>query len=182
MKRFGSIAALAAAGACAVLVQSANADNRKGGRDFFWARLIGLNEVPSVITPARGWFRGEIDEKARTLEYTLSYEHLEGDVLQAHLHIGQHHVNGGISVWLCGNPNANPPVSPPPGTPACPPAPATVSGTLQVANVVGPATQGVVAMTPAGFDDLVKAIRAGVVYANVHSTVSPGGEIRGQVQ
>ena len=30
------------------------------------------------------------------------------------------------------------------------------------------------------FDELVRAMRAGVTYANVHSTTWPGGEIRGQ--
>jgi hypothetical protein len=182
MKRIGSIGALVTAAACAALVQSASAQDNRRSRDFFWARLVGLHEVPSVITPARGWFRGTLDEDARTLEYTLSYEQLEGSLLQAHLHIGQHDVNGGISVWLCGNESTTPPVTPPAGTPACPPAPGTVEGSLAVANVIGPATQGVVPMTEEGFDDLVKAIRSGVVYANVHTTVSPGGEIRGQVQ
>lgn len=182
MLRFRSVGSMLVFGTCLLLVQPASADNRKG-RDTFWARLIGLQEVPAVITPARGWFRAEIDEDARTIQYTLSYEKVEGVVAQSHLHIGQHHVNGGISVWLCGNPTAGPPpINPPAGTPPCPAAPATASGTLGVTAVLGPATQGVVAMTPEGFDDLVKAIRAGVVYANVHTSVSPGGEIRGQVQ
>ena len=182
MQRFRTVGAMLAMSACAALVQSASADNRKG-RDSFWARLIGLQEVPAVITPARGWFRAEIDDDTRTIEYTLSYEKVEGVVSQSHLHIGQHHVNGGVSVWLCGNPTAGPPpINPPAGTPPCPAAPATVTGTLGVPGVVGPATQGIVPMTEAGFDDLVKALRAGVVYANVHTSVSPGGEIRGQLQ
>lgn len=32
------------------------------------------------------------------------------------------------------------------------------------------------------FDVLVRAIRAGYTYANVHTTRWPGGEIRGQIQ
>ena len=31
------------------------------------------------------------------------------------------------------------------------------------------------------FDELVRALRAGVAYANVHSSRWPGGEIRGQL-
>jgi hypothetical protein len=32
------------------------------------------------------------------------------------------------------------------------------------------------------FDELVRAIRAGVTYVNVHSETFPGGEIRGQLK
>ena len=182
MRPFKAIGSVLAFGACLALVQSAGADNRKGGRDVVWARLIGLQEVPAVLTPARGWFRATIDEDARTIEYSLSYEKLEGAVTMAHLHVGQHHVNGGISVWLCGT-TALPGPS---GTPACPSPEGRVEGTAGVAAVVGPVVggapaQGFVPMTEEGFDDLVRAIRSGVVYANVHSSIAPGGEIRGQI-
>ena len=45
-------------------------------------------------------------------------------------------------------------------------------------NVVGPAGQLIAA---GEFEELVKAIHAGVTYANVHSSVLPLGEIRGQI-
>ena len=36
---------------------------------------------------------------------------------------------------------------------------------------------------PAGaFDEIVRVMRDGRSYANVHTTASPGGEIRGQVK
>src|SRR5882724_5400135 len=65
--------------------------------------------------------------------------------------------------------------------PACPDATSgTVSGTVTVANVVGPNSQGI---TPgADFAKVVQAMRTGAAYVNVHSTRSPGGEIRGPVQ
>jgi CHRD domain len=44
--------------------------------------------------------------------------------------------------------------------------------------VIGPAGQGISA---GQFDELVDAIRAGATYANVHTTLYPGGEIRGQI-
>jgi hypothetical protein len=54
-----------------------------------------------------------------------------------------------------------------------------VSGTLTPANVVGPTGQGV----PAGnFDGLVAALESDTAYGNIHTTVFPAGEIRGQVR
>jgi hypothetical protein len=83
-------------------------------------------------------------------------------------------VNGGIMVFLCSN-LGNGPV----GTAACPPS-GSVSGTITAANVVGAASaQGIAA---GEFAEVVKAIRHGVAYANVHSTLYPGGEIRGQLR
>lgn len=62
--------------------------------------------------------------------------------------------------------------------PMCGPAPARVSAVLTAANVVGPAGQGVAA---GEFAELVRAIRAGAAYVNVHSSTFPGGEVRGQL-
>jgi hypothetical protein len=45
--------------------------------------------------------------------------------------------------------------------------------------VIGPADQGI---DPGEFDELVRAMRAGVTYANVHTTRFGGGEIRGQIK
>ena len=44
--------------------------------------------------------------------------------------------------------------------------------------MIGPAGQGIAA---GEFAELVRALRAGAAYANVHTTAHPGGEIRGQV-
>jgi hypothetical protein len=54
-----------------------------------------------------------------------------------------------------------------------------VMGTITAAQVVGPAGQGIAA---GEFEELVRAIKTGVTYANVHSTKFPGGEIRGQIR
>ena len=40
---------------------------------------------------------------AEEIAYELSYGGLSGDVQQSHIHLGQHGVNGGISVFLCSN-------------------------------------------------------------------------------
>jgi hypothetical protein len=138
------------------------------------ARLRGVEEPPPVLTDARGRFRAKVSDDESSIEYELSYEDLQGMVTQAHIHVGQPLVNGGISVWLCGTTGM---LAGPEGTPTCPPS-GTVTGTITAANVIGPAGQGVAA---GEFEELLRAIRKGLTYANVHSTLAPGGEIRGQI-
>jgi len=158
---------------------TAIADDDHGGRgdDTLRARLRADNEVPTVISNARGDFRARINWDAQTIDYELSYSGLEGAVTQSHIHIGQPFVAGGISIWFCAN---NPPITTAPaGTQTCPDSPGRISGTITAADVIGPLTQAV----PAGaFADVVRAIRSGNAYANVHSTSAPGGEIRGQIE
>lgn len=162
---FAAVAVLACA------VTAALAVGPKGLRAF----LSGYNEVPAVSTVATGDFRARISNDESRIDYELSYADLEGDVTQAHIHVGQANVNGGISVWLCSN-LASPPT--PPGIQPCPPPPATISGTIVASDVVGPTAQGI---APGEFAELLRAIRAGRTYANVHSTKFPGGEIRDQL-
>jgi hypothetical protein len=136
--------------------------------------LIGYEEVPAVSTTANGEFRGRISRDESEINYELSYSDLEGDVQQAHIHLGQPGVNGGIVVFLCSNLGNGPA-----GTQPCPPPPATISGTLRASDMVGLAAgQGIAA---GEFGELVRAVRAGKTYVNVHSTKHPGGEIRGQI-
>jgi len=144
------------------------------------ARLEGPEEVPSNLSVARGSFEAKVDPKARTIEYSLTYEGLQGAVTQAHIHVGQAGVNGGISVWLCATASTRPNVpATAPSPPECPAPSGTVEGRAEAASVVGPVGQ----LVPAGdFDRVVRAIREGVAYVNVHSTLLPGGEIRGQIK
>jgi len=145
------------------------------GPKNFRALLTGYEEVPAVSTVGGGNFRARISNDETRIDYELSYADLEGSVTQAHIHVGQPGVNGGISVWLCSN-LGSPPT--PAGTQPCPPPPATITGTITAADVVGPTAQGV---APGEFGELLRAIRAGRTYANVHSTKFPSGEIRDQL-
>ena len=143
------------------------------GQDFR-ERLTGYEETPqSISTPANGEFKLSINRFSKTLDYRLSYRGFETPVLQAHVHFGARATTGGVSVFLCTNLGNGPA-----GTPACPSPAGTVSGTLDAADVVGPAGQGIAA---GEFDELVDAIQAGVTYANVHSEARPAGEIRAQL-
>ena len=140
----------------------------------FEAKLEGVQEVPmSISTPASGRFELKIDERSGQGHWRLTYKNLE-NVLQAHIHFGQRHTTGGISVFLCSN-LGNGPV----GTQLCPPSQAKLEGTFVAADIVGPAGQGI---TPGEFDELIRAIKQGATYANVHSSTYPGGEIRGQIK
>jgi CHRD domain len=136
--------------------------------------LNGYEENPDISTVASGDFRAQINNDDTGIEYELSYSNLEGDVLQAHIHFGKAAVNGGISLFLCTNLGNGPA-----GTPTCPgPNSGTVTGTLDAADVVGPAGQGI---EVGALGEILAAIRAGHAYANVHSTKWPGGEIRAQL-
>lgn len=137
------------------------------------AKLQGFKEVPAISTSARGHFTAEIDQNLGTLSYLLSYSGLQGAVQQSHIHFGQPHVNGGISVFLCSNLGNGPA-----GTQACP-AEGSVKGTISAGDVIGPGAQGIGA---GEFAELLEAIKAGVAYVNVHTTTFPAGEIRGQLR
>ena len=135
------------------------------------ASLDGYQEVigpGSISTIGRGRFTAQIHRER--IDFRLTYT-LENPATQAHIHFAERHVGGGVSAFLCGG-GSKPP---------CPPgvgAEATVTGTITAAQIVGPANQGIAA---GELDELVRALRAGVAYANVHSTPFPGGEIRGQI-
>jgi len=137
-------------------------------------RLTGYEETPLALSTAgSGRFRAQVNDRLQQVTYTLSYTGLEGTVTQAHIHFGAKAQTGGISVFLCSNLGNGPA-----GTQACPPAPATVMGTITPTDVIGPASQGIAA---GEFAELVSAIRAGATYVNVHSTLYPAGELRGQL-
>jgi hypothetical protein len=144
-----------------------------GGGKQIREELEGFQEVPAVSTEAEGKFKARV--RGHEIRWELRYEDLEGDVTQAHIHFGQRDANGGISVWLCETAAAP---SPDPETRMCPPSPAKIRGTATADNVVGPEGQGIAA---GEFDELLRAIKAGVTYANVHSSKFPGGEIRAQL-
>ena len=168
--------AIAVVAALAVVVTTAIA----GGGNDIRERLTGYEEDPAPIsTLGTGKFHAWIDKSGHQIFYRLSYEGLEGTVTQAHIHFGGRHQSGGISVWLCVNRASVPPLTPPADTPECRDSTGSVSGTIDPADVVGPVGQGI---GLGQFDELVAAIRAGVTYANVHSTTYPGGEIRAQLE
>jgi CHRD domain len=140
------------------------------------ADLISFNQVPAVLAKSSGHFEAEVNMQDRTISYSLSYANMSSQVVQAHIHFGASKTNGGVMVFLCGG------ISPTP----CPTS-GTVTGTLTAADVsLLPVTnpdsvipQGI---EPKDFAGMLKAIRSGNAYVNVHTVNFPSGEIRGQVK
>jgi hypothetical protein len=164
-------------GALAVLAIGSFATADSGKKQVSSDPMSGyLEGAPGPVSSmATGSFQATIDDESPAIHYTVTFDGLEGNVTQSHIHFGQRSVSGGISAWLCGT-ATNPG---PTGTPTCPgPHSGTVSDTIVPADVIGPTAQGIAA---GEFAELVAAIRAGRGYANVHSDKFPAGEIRGQI-
>ena len=164
-------------GACALVATAAVAQGFKNIKEF----LTGYEEIPAVSTTGNGQFNARISNDGSRIDWQLSYSDLEGAVQQSHIHIGNVGVNGGISVFLCTNLGNGPA-----GTQPCPAPPAVISGTIVAADVSPniPATQGArnQGLGTGEMDELLKAMRAGATYVNLHSTTWSGGEVRSQIQ
>ena len=141
-------------------------DHPRPARTRFQARLRPNNEVPLCSSTGSGAAMLTIDDTAQSISFQVSYN-LNGVVAVSHTHFGQPFVAGGVSFFFCGGG----------GKPDCPASPATITGTVVPADVVGPTGQGI---APGEFAEVLTAIRSGNAYANVHSDICPGGENRGQ--
>lgn len=149
-------------------------------------KLIGLEETPATInTKGSGEFKATISEDGTMISFEETYQNLSSTVIQSHIHFGRPGLSGQVVLFLCYNPAIIVPA--PAGVPTpqiCPQAsPATVTGTLTEADVIASPVvggQGIDAGA-AGFAEMVKAIRTGAAYVNVHTTNHPSGEIRGRL-
>jgi hypothetical protein len=194
MKNWLAVVSLGVAVSFAVSSLADDDHNPDRQKRVFRAELVGLNEVPSVSTTANGRFYAVVNEDDTAFTYWLTYSDLTFNAAQSHIHFGQHHTNGGISVWLCQSAVAPAPASVTARVVTCPLRETTtpITATITAADVVGPAGQGI---TAGDFAEIIAAMRAGAAYANVHSGVAgnpnatpptqtvgfPGGEMRGQI-
>jgi hypothetical protein len=157
-------------GIASLAIASTRDHGKKSNQTQFTAFLNGHNETPAVHTTGTGKLTLTINSDD-TMAYTLTYSGLNNPALVAHVHFGQPNVAGNVVFYLCGGPK-----------PACLPGTtttATLTGTIAAADIMAPAGQGINAGQIAA---TVQEIRAGFMYANVHTSSSPGGEIRGQLR
>jgi hypothetical protein len=167
LNRFGLILPVLVVGTILVGLP-ATVLGREDGADFS-ARLLGIHETPSINTDGTASLRLRLNRSANTIDFTLTYQNLSGAPSAAHIHFGQERVAGGVMVFLCGGG----------GQAVCPLTPSgTISGTIAAANVQSLPAQGIHAGDMAA---VLRAIRAGASYVNMHTTNFPGGEIRGQI-
>jgi hypothetical protein len=140
------------------------------------ARLTGFQEVPPRLTTGHGTFRAKLSEDQQSITFTETWTDLTGPPLFSHIHFGQRGVAAGVVVFLCG------PTGPTnPDQPACAQTTTgTATGTITGKDVFNPTNpdQGV---TNGSLADLVRLIRSGDAYANIHTPRFTPGEIRGQI-
>ena len=145
------------------------------GGNLLRASLSGYQEVPTLSSSGSARFVASISKDETEVRWKLSYANLESDVTQSHIHFSAPGISGPVVVFLCSNlgngPDRNPDcVLPRPRRSAARLRPQTLLG--------GAAAQGLEA---GNLEELIAAIRAGATYANVHSTIRPAGEVRGQI-
>lgn len=135
----------------------------------FVAPLKGRDEVPPVETQATGLAKFQLSKDGTELHYKLIASNIEG-VTQAHIHCGAPGVNGPVVIFLFGFDAAG-----------VDPNGILAQGTLTAAGLIprldSPECPGGIA----DFGDLIDRLESGGAYANVHTLVNPGGEIRGHI-
>jgi hypothetical protein len=165
------VAIVALLTSAAILAVCGLASPATAAEEFFSAKLRGGNETPVTISSTgSGLFGAQIDPSESSLTFALLYSDIQGgSVVGAHIHLGRPAITGGIVIHFCGTG----------GKPACPASPGVVSGVVTSADVVAVPSQGIAAGDLAS---VLRAIRKGDAYVNVHTATFPGGEIRGDIQ
>ena len=127
------------------------------------ANLHGGNETPAVIvTGAFGTATVTVDMTARTVSWAIDVFNLPSGVTAGHIHVGAPGAGGPTVVnFIVPSPASND---------------FRIAGTMRDTEFTLRPDQGI--RSP---DDMFQAILGGNSYVNVHTTVNPGGEIRGQL-
>ncbi len=133
----------------------------------FTAHLTGSQEVPPVKTKATGEATFELSKDGKSLHYKLSVANLS-DITMAHIHLGPPGKNGPVAVWLY-------PSHPYPQLKIGKFSGVLAEGTITVENLAGPLSRKSLAA-------LIKDMKSGRAYVNVHTSGHPEGAIRGEIK
>lgn len=143
------------------LVPTANAQKTR-----FTATLAGSHEVPAVQSTAHGRATFQLGRSGKSIFYTVTVDGID-NVTMAHIHMGASGKNGPPIVWLY--PAKAYPVKMGKRSGLL------ARGSFTASNLVGPLQGKTIA-------DLMKEMRKGDLYVNVHTKAHPDGEIRGKIE
>ena len=129
----------------------------------YHAKLSGGEAVPQVKTPAKGEAEFKLSKDGKELTYKLTVKDIE-NVTAAHIHQGKKGKEG-------------PPLA---GLYAGPKKEGKFSGVLAEGVIAEKDLLGSVSGKPV--KELVKLIKSGDAYVNVHTDGHPAGELRGQIK
>jgi hypothetical protein len=125
----------------------------------FVAHLDGASQVPPVDTLAQGQFVAKL--RGGELSYKLIVANIT-NIFASHIHCGAVDVNGPIGVTLFSG------------------SPVAVNGILAQGPILAPDPGNACGWVD--LEDVIDALESGDTYVNVHTTQTPPGEIRGQVE
>jgi hypothetical protein len=128
----------------------------------FTAHLSGSNEVPGVVSGSGGTATITLNTATRAVTYKIDVYNMPSGTTAAHFHAGGPGVSGPVVVNFSVINNISNDFA--------------ISGTATATDLVPRFAQGI-----GSWEDFVQALTLGQIYVNVHSSVNPGGEIRGQV-
>ena len=146
----------------------------KAAPQKFRARLSGRNEVPNPVdTRARGRAIFRLSKDGTELKFKVIVAKIE-DVIGAHIHLAPAGANGPIVLSMIPDTAgflADGALIPDPGLTL---KGVLVEGTATAADLVGP-------LMDQPLDFLIREMRNGNAYVNVHTVANRSGEIRGQI-
>ena len=129
----------------------------------FHAKLTGHDEVPSVTTKATGEAKFKLSSDGKELSYELHVKNIE-NASAAHIHQGMKGKSGPPVANLFTGPKKE----------------GKFDGELSKGTLTDKDLSG--NLMGKSLEDLVKLIKSGDAYVNVHTDANPEGEIRAQIK
>ena len=132
-----------------------------------------------MTTSGTGTFNATLNKDGSEIEYELTFNDLESNITQAHIHIGYPQNAGNIVLWLCDSATVQVPRSRDAAL-----HPHRSARRPQRLRYRHADRSRVVPALPNGsptWDEVVSLILDGRTYVNIHTATIPGGEIRSQI-
>jgi len=135
----------------------------RAASDAFKAKLSGSEVMPAVMTKATGDAEFKLSKDGKEITYILNVKDIE-NVSAAHIHAGKKGESGAPVAPLFMGPKKE----------------GEFSGELAKGTITDKDLVGKLAGKTMG--DLIKLMKEGGAYVNVHTAKNPAGEIRGQIK